>query len=86
MVSKRLIAKCITWFKIYDSGKLIIILKINFLCINSGSTCVSLMTIGRRLFIANVGDSRAIIIKGNGDSKFIHCYLTHFYFVYSLHL
>jgi serine/threonine protein phosphatase PrpC len=28
------------------------------------------MTIGRRLFIANVGDSRAIIIKGNGDSKY----------------
>ena len=29
----------------------------------SGSTCVSVMTYGRHLFIANVGDSRAIIIK-----------------------
>ena len=29
----------------------------------SGSTCVSLLTYGRHLFIANVGDSRAIIIK-----------------------
>ena len=29
----------------------------------SGSTCVSILTYGRHLFIANVGDSRAIIIK-----------------------
>ena len=29
----------------------------------SGSTCVSLLTYGRHLFIANVGDSRAIIIR-----------------------
>ena len=29
----------------------------------SGSTCVSVMTYGRHLFIANVGDSRAIIVK-----------------------
>jgi len=29
----------------------------------SGSTCVSLLTFGRHLFIANVGDSRAIIIS-----------------------
>lgn len=29
----------------------------------SGSTCVSLLTYGRHLFMANVGDSRAIIIK-----------------------
>jgi len=33
----------------------------------SGSTCVSLMTYGRHLFLANVGDSRAIIIKQDPD-------------------
>mmetsp|Transcript_3026 Transcript_3026/g.5108 ORF Transcript_3026/g.5108 Transcript_3026/m.5108 type:complete len:239 (-) Transcript_3026:430-1146(-) len=29
----------------------------------SGSTCVSVMTMGRKLYIANVGDSRGIVIK-----------------------
>ena len=29
----------------------------------SGSTCVSVMTIGKKLFIANVGDSRGIVIR-----------------------
>lgn len=29
----------------------------------SGSTCVSVMTLGRKLYIANVGDSRGIVIK-----------------------
>jgi serine/threonine protein phosphatase PrpC len=29
----------------------------------SGSTCVSVMTIGKKLFVANVGDSRGIVIK-----------------------
>ncbi len=29
----------------------------------SGSTCVSLLTYGRKIFIANVGDSRAIIAR-----------------------
>lgn len=33
----------------------------------SGSTCVSLLTYGQHLFIANVGDSRAIIIKQDPD-------------------
>ena len=32
----------------------------------SGSTCVSLMTYGRHLYIANVGDSRATIIRQVG--------------------
>ena len=29
----------------------------------SGSTCVSVLCYGRRLFVANVGDSRAILIS-----------------------
>ncbi len=29
----------------------------------SGSTCVSVLTYGRKIFIANVGDSRAIIAR-----------------------
>lgn len=29
----------------------------------SGSTCVSLLTYGRRVYVANVGDSRAILIR-----------------------
>jgi serine/threonine protein phosphatase PrpC len=33
----------------------------------SGSTCVSMLTYGRHLYIGNVGDSRAILIKQNGD-------------------
>ena len=39
----------------------------------SGSTCVSILTYGRHLFIANVGDSRAIIIRQDPEdhsSKF----------------
>ena len=35
----------------------------------SGSTCVSIMTYGRHLYIANLGDSRAIIISENPDNK-----------------
>ena len=31
----------------------------------SGSTCVSVLTYGRKLFVANVGDSRAILIRSN---------------------
>lgn len=33
----------------------------------SGSTCVSVLTIGNKLYIANVGDSRAILIKSIQD-------------------
>jgi len=33
----------------------------------SGSTCVSMMTYGRNLYTANVGDSRAIVIKQRAD-------------------
>ena len=35
----------------------------------SGSTCVSLLTFGRRIFVANVGDSRAITIRVSEDGK-----------------
>lgn len=35
----------------------------------SGSTCVSILTYGRHLFIANVGDSRAIIIKQDPNNS-----------------
>ena len=33
----------------------------------SGSTCVSLLTYGRQLYMGNVGDSRAILIKQKGE-------------------
>ena len=45
----------------------------------SGSTCVSVMTLGRKLYIANVGDSRGIVIKsmagpnGTGDPNQCTC-------------
>lgn len=29
----------------------------------SGSTCVSIMTLGQKLFCVNVGDSRGIVVK-----------------------
>jgi len=35
----------------------------------SGSTCVSVLTIGKKLYIANVGDSRAILITSVQDNK-----------------
>ena len=34
----------------------------------SGSTCVSMLVYGRHLFMANVGDSRAIIISEDPDN------------------
>jgi serine/threonine protein phosphatase PrpC len=39
----------------------------------SGSTCVSLVTYGRKLFVANVGDSRAILIRSNGSAANAGC-------------
>ena len=37
----------------------------------SGSTCTSVITYGRKLFCANVGDSRTILIRANpaGEGK-----------------
>lgn len=35
----------------------------------SGSTCVSLITIGQKLFCSNVGDSRGIVVKKFADGK-----------------
>ena len=35
----------------------------------SGSTCVSVLTMGRKLYLANVGDSRAILIASVQDSN-----------------
>jgi len=29
----------------------------------SGSTCVSVITYGKKIFVANVGDSRAVVIS-----------------------
>ena len=34
----------------------------------SGSTCVSVMTFGTKLFVANVGDSRAVLISKNANT------------------
>jgi serine/threonine protein phosphatase PrpC len=31
----------------------------------SGSTCVSVLTYGKKLFVSNVGDSRAILISAS---------------------
>jgi len=40
----------------------------------SGSTCVSILTYGRKLFSANVGDSRAITIRADPkDPKVCTC-------------
>ena len=37
----------------------------------SGSTCVSMMTLGQKLFCVNVGDSRGIVVKLTADNKMI---------------
>lgn len=51
------IKKSVRYLGMSDLGKLMILI------ILSGSTCVSVLTYGRKLFIANVGDSRAIIAR-----------------------
>lgn len=35
----------------------------------SGSTCCTVITYGRKLYIANVGDSRAIMIKSSNATQ-----------------
>jgi serine/threonine protein phosphatase PrpC len=35
----------------------------------SGSTCVTLLTLGQKLFCSNVGDSRGIVVKKKGDDE-----------------
>ena len=35
----------------------------------SGSTCTSILTYGKRVYIANVGDSRTILIKQNPNGE-----------------
>lgn len=45
----------------------------------SGSTCVSVMTLGRKLYMANVGDSRGIVIRaapGNPNDPASQCQCT----------
>jgi serine/threonine protein phosphatase PrpC len=37
----------------------------------SGSTCVSMMTLGQKLFCVNVGDSRGIVVKITPDNKLV---------------
>lgn len=37
----------------------------------SGSTCVSLMTLGQKLFCSNVGDSRGIVVKKLPEGKIL---------------
>lgn len=37
----------------------------------SGSTCVTVMTLGQKLFCSNVGDSRAIVVKKTVDGNMI---------------
>lgn len=37
----------------------------------SGSTCVSMMTLGQKLFCSNVGDSRGIVVKKQPDGKIL---------------
>ena len=64
------IKKYVQYFKISDLGK-IDLLNFNY----SGSTCVSLLTYGRKLYVGNVGDSRAILIKYSNDSNCLK-YLT----------
>jgi len=37
----------------------------------SGSTCVSIMTLGQKLFCVNVGDSRGIVVKYTSEGKIV---------------
>ena len=35
----------------------------------SGSTCVSMITLGQKIFCANVGDSRGILVRKTKEGK-----------------
>lgn len=37
----------------------------------SGSTCVSLITLGQKLFCSNVGDSRGIVVKKQANGSIL---------------
>jgi serine/threonine protein phosphatase PrpC len=35
----------------------------------SGSTCVSILIVGTKVFCSNVGDSRAVLMRGNKEGQ-----------------
>ena len=37
----------------------------------SGSTCVTVLTMGQKLFCSNVGDSRGIVVKRRADNSVV---------------
>ncbi len=57
--TRKLILSCV----MLDLGKLSIISKLFY----SGSTCISILTYGKRIYVANVGDSRALIARTYND-------------------
>jgi serine/threonine protein phosphatase PrpC len=37
----------------------------------SGSTCVSVLIVGTKVFCANVGDSRAVLVRTIGQNEYL---------------
>lgn len=37
----------------------------------SGSTCVSVLIVGNKIFCSNVGDSRAVLVRGTKDGNHV---------------